>query len=161
MHLVILDLDETLIHSCDEWIGRPHDFVAGNKMMFSRPFAKDLVRELVRKYSVAVWTASYGAYTRDIIKYLFEDPNCLAFMWDRSRCLLKSAPKKTDHFVKDLAEVYAAGWSQDSFCLVDDRPEHIIGAPANVISVKPCYGSADDQELDTILTRIESAVLKV
>jgi hypothetical protein len=44
MHLVILDLDETLVHSCDEWIGRSHNFLAADKMIFVRPYAEEFVR---------------------------------------------------------------------------------------------------------------------
>lgn len=158
MHLVILDLDETLIHSCDEWIGHPHDFIAASKMIFVRPYAKEFVEELLLKYKVAVWTASYGKYTEEIIKYLFRDKNKLEFVFDRSHCSLTETAKGQDVLIKDLEKIHEIGWTKNSFSIVDDKPECIYGERHQVIEVKPYFGSDNDKELLNILKRIDNSI---
>jgi RNA polymerase II subunit A small phosphatase-like protein len=152
MHLVILDLDETLVHSCDEWIGRSHNFLAADKMIFVRPYAEEFVRQLLLKYKVAVWTASYGKYTSDIVEYFFGGEENLEFVWDRNSCNLECVDK--ENFKKSIQKVYEAGWNESSFSIVDDRPEHVEGAGDSVIGLKPYFGSASDQELVEVLNKI-------
>jgi len=51
MDLLILDIDETLVHSCDEWIGRRHDFLAADNMIFEHSFVKEFIEEPMSIYN--------------------------------------------------------------------------------------------------------------
>ena len=97
MALIILDVDETLIHACPEWIGRKPDFMAADQMIFIRPYAKALIRLALRQHQVAIWTASYGQYTREILTELFDDLSDIAFIWDRNDCRLCSDESGHDY----------------------------------------------------------------
>ena len=107
---------------------------------------------------MAVWTAAYGKYAADVIDYIFGCSGNLEFIWDRSKCIVNSNPDGVDFFVKDLIEVQEAGWNRHDFCIVDDRPEHIVGDATRVVGVKPYFGSSDDRELKEVATKIRQCI---
>jgi len=154
MELIILDLDETLIHACSEWIGRKHDFIAADQMIFVRPYAKDFIRLALQQHKVAIWTASYGQYTQEILEQLFDDVSDIEFIWDRNDCSLCSYDSGIEYFAKELSKVTNAGWGDD-YAMVDDMPEHIIGNQKHVIGIKPYFGSVSDNELLLLSERLK------
>jgi len=145
--LMILDVDETLIHSCSEWIGRKADFIAADHMIFVRPYAKTFISLALQQYKVAIWTASYGQYTREILSHLFEDVSDIEFIWDRNDCLRSRYDSGNEYFAKELSKLEQAGWTNDRYLIVDDMPEHIVGSQENIIGIKPYFGSINDAEL--------------
>lgn len=152
MKLIIFDIDETLIHSCDEWIGRQPDFISADKMIYVRPYAKEFINSLKSQYKVAVWSAAYGQYLYEIIDFLFGSSNQLEFIWDRTNCELLSNLEHCDYFSKDLSKIKALGWSEDQFIIIDDKPENITDKNGNrVVAIKPYYGSVGDQELKALI----------
>jgi len=144
--LVIFDLDETLIHSSNEWLGRACDFIAGNQMVYVRPHAIDLILKLKCKYKIAIWTASYGKYTQEILANLFGSDYIFEFIWDREQCSRRSKSDGFEYFEKDLSKIQALGWKTQEFIIIDDFPENITNVDRNIIKIKPFYGS-DDTEL--------------
>jgi RNA polymerase II subunit A small phosphatase-like protein len=148
--LVIFDLDETLIHSSNEWLGRTYDFIAGSKMVYVRPQAVELILKLKDKYKIAIWTASYGKYTQEILANLFGADYRFEFIWDREHCSKKSKPDGFEYFEKDLFKIQALGWKTQEFVVIDDFPENLINIDSNIIKIKPFYGSCSDVELTNL-----------
>ncbi len=128
-------------------------------MIFVRPFAKELVTKLLSKYRVAVWTASYGIYTDDIIEYFFGSPDSLEFVWDRRECEAEESTNGSSYFVKDLRKLDDIGWHEGCFCIVDDRREYIVGLSQFVVGIKPYFGSGEDEELTGVMGKIEELKL--
>lgn len=152
MKLIIFDIDETLIHSCDEWIGRKPDFIAANKMIFIRPYAKEFIDRLKSEYKLAVWSAAHGQYLNEIVYKLFGNTKQLEFIWGRTECELLSGLDGCDYFGKNLSKIKALGWSEDQFIIIDDKPENITDKNGkSVVAIKPYYGSVDDQELKVLI----------
>ena len=154
--LVVLDLDETLIHSCHEWIGRKPSFSISNAMVHMRPGAVEFLAELSKHFALAVWTASYGLYTKDIVNRIFGDVESLEFLLTREDCVLITVDDDYDAFVKDARKIVELGWDYENFVVIDDRPHLVKSAYSNVIKVKPYYGSALDNELFTLVDHIVS-----
>jgi len=152
--LLILDMDETLVHSCSEWIGRKADLIAADHMIFVRPYAKAFIRLALQCYKVAIWTASYGQYTRDILAHLFDDISDIEFIWDRNDCRRARYDSGNEYFAKELSKLEQIGWADDSYLIVDDMPEHIVGSQENVIAIKPYFGSIHDAELFALAERL-------
>jgi len=155
MALIILDVDETLIHACPEWIGRKPDFMAADQMIFIRPYAKALIRLALQQHQVAVWTASYGQYTREILAELFDDLSDIAFIWDRNDCRLCSDESGHDYFAKDLSKIEQLSWGADGYVVIDDQPEYILGNSKYIIGVKPYFGSLHDDALVQLAEQLE------
>ncbi len=142
--LIVLDLDETLIHSCNEWIGHPCDFTVANAMVHVRPGITEFLNAIYNNNDVAVWTASTGQYLDELVSQLFAGRD-LKFIWDRSYCDIETDQSGYDIFVKDTAKLCQAGYN--NLLLIDDRPENISPDSERVLAVKPFYGSRDDCEL--------------
>lgn len=145
--LVIFDLDETLMHSSNEWLGRACDFIAGNKMVYVRPHAIELILRLKNKYKIAIWTASYGKYTQETLTNLFGGDYVFEFIWERKQCTRRSKPDGFEYLEKDLSKIKDLGWATQEFIIIDDFPENLINADSNIIKIKPFYGSEYDTEL--------------
>ena len=146
--LIILDLDETLIHSCSEWIGRPYSFIAGDKMIHERPGAKYFIESTSKIYKLAVWSASHGRYAQGIISELFGSHCSPEFVWTRERCGVRTSSDGMAEFTKDLSEI--AGDYRD-FMIIDDRPDCILSGEGRVLSVPPYYGASSDTVLSDLL----------
>ena len=154
--LVVLDLDETLIHACSEWIGHSHDFIAANSMVHIRPGTKEFLDRIFKYYDVAIWTASTGQYLGQVVEKLFVNYK-LEFIWDRTHCDIETDRDGYDIFVKDISRLHQVGYR--NFVIIDDRPENIRPNSDTVIAVKPYYGSRDDMELLKLSNAIFNSVV--
>ncbi len=145
--LVVLDIDETLVHACNEWIGHSCAFTASNYMVHIRPGAQDFLDLLFERYDVSIWTASAGQYLSEVVKKLFAGRS-LRFIWDRTYCDIETDENGYSQFIKNLSRLDKAGF--DEYLIIDDRPENIRPTDDNVIAVTPYYGSLDDTELSRL-----------
>jgi RNA polymerase II subunit A small phosphatase-like protein len=150
--LVILDLDETLVHAPERPFAGTPDFHAAGYPIFKRPHVDAFLAGLLASYRVAVWTASGSLYAEPIVRHLFGDPARLAFVWSAERC--------TQHFdhetrrrstLKLLTKVRRRGYDLDRVLCVDDSPEKHVRNYGNLVRVTPFEGDPADDELLVLL----------
>jgi TFIIF-interacting CTD phosphatase-like protein len=84
--LLILDIDETLVHSSilesDEY-----DFMVLDKYYtIKRPYVDDFLKYAFNNFTVGVFTTSTEDYATEIMKNLNVDLDKLLFLWDREKC---------------------------------------------------------------------------
>ena len=84
--LLILDLDETLLHATSKELSISPDFTCCQYNVYERPFVHEFLNYVFERFEVAVWTSSSEDYAECIVKELFFDPSLLQFVWARSRC---------------------------------------------------------------------------
>ena len=90
--LLILHLDETLIHATREpWSARC-DFRAGEYYVFRRPHLDDFLAFCFERFDVAVWTSSTRDYAGIVVPEIFGEPERLRFVWSRERCTRQFFP---------------------------------------------------------------------
>ncbi len=154
--LVVLDLDETLLHACHEWIGKQPSFVISNAMIHLRPGVDDFIEAISKDFNIAIWTASYGLYTKDIIKKLFGTKTILRFVLTREDCDPITESDGYPAFEKDTQKILDLGWHYEDFVIVDDKPHLVKSKHLNIIEVRPFYGSTTDTELFRLKERILS-----
>ncbi len=65
--LVILDLDETLVHVPDYPLARRADFEVLGHAGYRRPFLDEFLGQLRGRYDVAVWTAAGRDYAQAVV----------------------------------------------------------------------------------------------
>lgn len=153
--LLILDLDETLIHTTREWIGHPADFVCeGAGFVFARPGLARFLDSVRGPFELAIWTAATWEYLDCIAANILNDTS-FAFTWCRDNCTEGAYPDGSPLFIKDLRAVEAAGYDLDRVVAVDDRPEALQYHPRNLVSVTPYFGSRNDCELAALTLRLE------
>jgi carboxy-terminal domain RNA polymerase II polypeptide A small phosphatase len=152
-HLLILDLDETLIFATQQELDRPADFRVAYHHIYRRPFLDDFLRGVFKMFKVAVWTSAAPDYARDVCAAIFPSDSPPLFVWDRTRCTLRR-DRDTDSLTetKPLSKLTRHGYSLDSIVAIDDSPEKYQQNYGNLVRVAGFEGAADDDELVHLLT---------
>lgn len=149
--LLVLDLDETLIHSADEPLQWPADFQFDRFQVYLRPGLDSFLRRALELFNVAVWSSASDDYVAQLVARIFPDPTALAFIWGRSRNTLRRNVELDEYYhVKDLRKVKRLGYSLERILVVDDSREKVERNYGNAICVRPFEGDPSDRELDLL-----------
>jgi len=154
--LLILDLDETLVHSIRKddpmldmvpfnWIGHPDVMETEHHWVKKRPWLDEFLDFAKGAYRIAVWTVATEDYAMSILDRIM-DSVTLEFVKTRKDCMFRGSG-----YVKPVSSL--EGYDFDDIYIVDDKPDVIDGVHpininmANLIVIKPFFGSDKDQEL--------------
>lgn len=150
--LLVLDLDETLIHSERYPLRYDSDFWIGSLGVAIRPSAKDFLGFCFAHFRyVAVWTAATEPYANIVLDHLNKSGKFL-FIWSREQCKLqngvyfKSVQKIRKHFHFRTSDILC----------VDDSPEKFEDGVENVIPAKRFFGDPTDEELTRLIVRLRT-----
>jgi len=154
--LLILDLDETLLHATEHPLPIQHDFRCGSYFIHKRPFVHEFLDVCAGSYDLSVWTSSTVTYARCIQTMLF-DGVPLEFLWARDRCTLRFDPDWGVHYwAKDLKKVKRAGYDLERVLMVDDTPKKLERNYGNLVVVTEFTGDPKDRELLRLAPYLES-----
>ena len=155
--LLILDLDETLIHARKTALDRPADFRVAQFHVYRRPGLDTFLRDVAQDFELAVWSSASDSYVEAIVENIFDDPSSLHFVWGRSRTSYQRIFSDSDEyerylmgetvFRKQLKKVARRGWPLERILIVDDTPEKAAQNYGNAIYPRPYEGQEDDNEL--------------
>ncbi|GAA0172723.1 hypothetical protein Leryth_027228 [Lithospermum erythrorhizon] len=143
---IVLDLDETLVHSQASPRPERFDFVVkpvidGEMVEFyvlKRPFLDELLEALSKKFEIVVFTAGVEEYASLVLDKI--DGGGLI-----SHKLYRDSCKEVDgRFVKDLSGM---GRDLSKVLIVDDNPTCYMFQPENAIPIRPFIDNAGDGEL--------------
>jgi hypothetical protein len=149
--LLILDLDETLIHAADRPLTPPHDFRAGPYHVHRRPFLDEFIATVASAYRLAVWSSSSPDYVEFITHRIIPDGIPLAFAWSQTRCIQRYHPEyQIRYWVKDLARVKRLGYDIRRIIMVDDTPSKLERSYGNAVYISPFEGDPTDLELQLL-----------
>ncbi len=148
--LLVLDVDETLIHATDRTLEVPHQFEVGRFRVHERPGLRRFVADCARLFDLAVWTSATNDYAEKVCEWIFgETP--LVFLWTRDRCTRRLDSETQEHYwLKDLAKVKRLGHDLRRVLVVEDLPRNLERQYGNLITVKPFVGDPDDRELPAL-----------
>jgi RNA polymerase II subunit A small phosphatase-like protein len=154
--LLILDLDETLLHASGGLLGRFPDMQVGNYSVYLRPYVGEFLATVAQWYALAVWTSASRGYALQLIEELFPDPDHLHFIWSRERCTKVYDPNTLEpHWVKDLKKVRRKGYGLERVLVLDDSPEKLERHYGNWVPITPYFGEPGDTELLEVLPFLE------
>jgi RNA polymerase II subunit A small phosphatase-like protein len=149
--LLILDLDETLLHASEGLLGRFPDFQMGYYSVYLRPHLEMFLPQVSEWYQLAVWTSASPDYAGPLVESIFP-PNQLRFVWTRERCTrVYNSDRQERYWVKDLKKVRRQGYELERTLVLDDSPEKLERHYGNWVPIKPYYGEPDDNELPQLL----------
>ena len=148
---IVLDLDETLIHSEDRdgmMINPDFTFVISGLKYYvrKRPGLDDFLKYLFENFkTVGVWTAATKDYAEKIVNNIFtkEQRKKLKFFMTR---------KDTVKGIKPLQKIF----DQDNICyecnryntiMIDDNPDVLENNPGNAIQIPQWLGKGNDDYL--------------
>jgi carboxy-terminal domain RNA polymerase II polypeptide A small phosphatase len=156
--LLVLDLDETLVHATEKPLAREADFQVPGFFVHVRPHLEHFLRECAARFLLAIWSAGTEDYVEAIVKRLLPPGLELDFVWSRKRCTfaLDRASVQRDGFldldahytwVKRLAKVKQRGYRLERTLIVDDSPARCVHNHGNAIYVREYEGQEHDTEL--------------
>jgi len=147
-NLLILDLDETLIHGTEEPLAIPADFRVGPFYIHERPYVREFLSFCRAHFHLAVWSTGSEDYVRDVLDELTDGSNPFEFIWGRNRCTLKREAYDGELcWLKDLKKVRKLGWPLEQVLMLEDTPANLARHYGNVIRIDAFEGAADDTEL--------------
>lgn len=150
--LLILDLDETLIHSVETPFEHQADFCFGKFYTYKRPYLREFLEFCFEHFEVAVWTSSTTAYAEEIVKNILTAEQKLTFLWTRSRCTISFDEELGEsYYSKKLDKVRKRGFDLNSIIAIDDSPRKWRYSYGNLIRVTIFEGDRKDEELDLLM----------
>jgi len=87
--LLILDIDETLIHATETELERPADFQIANYFIYRRPFLDDFLTEVKKHFKVAIWSSASDDYVAEVVRQIIPADYDLEFVYGNSRCTFR------------------------------------------------------------------------
>ncbi len=166
--LLILDLDETLVHATTTQIRGDFDFQVYQYFVYQRPGLTDFLTHCDKYFDLAVWSSASDDYVQAVVKKIFPTHLNLAFVWGRSRCTRFRLPEVDEQgflsldyaskyeFAKRLKKAARRGFDLKKMLIVDDTPEKVSQHYGNAIYIKPYLGEDDDRELLHLATYLLS-----
>lgn len=167
--LIVLDLDETLIHSSlVELLDLKHSIVISDSyynisyFVYKRPHVDEFLNFCLDRFDVGIWTAAREIYAKIVVDMLFKDRKPV-FIYSRKRCtpVFKNICTIIDDQIVERREIVliknlSKAWKRkftgkrylrQSTLIVDDKSYTFERNYGNAIQVIPWYGNAKDTEL--------------
>ena len=149
--LLILDLDETLIHATETKLDIEPDFQYSDYYIYKRPNLIEFLTEMNRYFELAIWSSADDQYVNDVVEIIKPTGIEFQFVWARSRCTPRR-DYELDKYVyeKRLKKVKKQGFRLEKSLIVDDSPEKTRDNFGNAIYVLPFEGNQKDNELNLL-----------
>jgi RNA polymerase II subunit A small phosphatase-like protein len=159
--LLVLDIDETLIHATPKLLNRENDFKVFNYYIYCRPYLNDFINTIKDDFLIAIWSSASDDYVKKVVKCIFPKDITLQFVWGRSRCTYKRDRElQIDnygnyeshfldhyHYTKPLKKLKRKGFKLNKILIIDDTPYKCSNNYGNAIYPKEFLGDSQDNEL--------------
>ncbi|KAI8978080.1 HAD-like domain-containing protein [Pilobolus umbonatus] len=150
---LVLDLDETLVHSSFKIIPNP-DFIVPveidnqlhNVYVLKRPGVDEFMRKMGEKYEIVVFTASLSKYADPVLDKL--DIHKVV----KHRLFRESCFNHKGTYVKDLSQL---GREITSTLILDNSPASYIFHTSNAVPVSTWFNDPHDTELTDLIAFLE------
>lgn len=147
---LVLDLDETLVHSEIIHIKNPDLAfpltINGREIHFYvrlRPHVKHFLQEVSKNFEVVVFTASSKEYANKIIEHLDPEKKYIKHALYRDSCIYRKGK-----YIKDLRIL---GRDMRKVVMVDNKVKSYIAQPENAIQIDTWLFNREDEELLKVL----------
>lgn len=161
--LLVLDLDETLVHADFEGIFLNHDVVLSFSSegstytvgVFLRPGLHDFLQILKEKFDICIYTASSPAYADAIIDYLDPDKKIITRRLYRDDCININGTL----FIKDIS-LLSKEYQMKDIVIVDNSLYSFMNHISNGILINSFYYDKSDLELYSVMNYLIDHVAK-
>ena len=122
--LLILDLDETLLHASEEPLERIEDLRVDRYWVYIRPGLTDCLLSCSQYFQLSVWSSASDDYVAELVEAVVAPVVPLEFVWARSRGTFRRDLVFDEYFyAKDLYKVKRRGYDLSQVLIVDDDPQ--------------------------------------
>lgn len=149
--LLILDLDETLIHATEEKLESDHEFIFDKYYIYKRPYLNLFLEHLSNSFRIGIWSSADDLYVSKIIDFIKPNGINFDFIWGKSKCTLSKNHLLDEYvFEKRLKKLKKKGYTLSKTIIVDDSPEKVKENYGNAVYIKPFEGDINDNELNKL-----------
>ncbi len=149
--LLVLDLDETLVHARETALDYDPDFTVGSYFVYKRPGVDVFLLRCAELFDLAIWSAGNEPYVRAVIDQIMPHQITLQFLWAGQRCTVRRNFETGGYYpAKDLLKVKRLGRPLSRVLIVDDEPIKLRRNYGNAIYVHPFEGDIEDNELELL-----------
>ena len=146
--LLILDLDETLIHATVNKLTIPEHFLYEKYYIYKRPYLDTFLKDISQHFTIGIWSSAGDTYVNEIVQRIKPEEINFEIIWGRSRCTIKRDYEMDNYYPeKRLAKLKKKGFSLEKIIIVDDSPEKSKSNYGNAIHIKEYSGDENDKEL--------------
>ncbi len=159
MKLLVLDIDETLVHATTSPLTVPHHLKIGDYYIYERPNLDSFLFQASEVFDIALWSSSSEMYVSRIANYLKAKGLELKFSWSVERC--KQKPSLTTGgyvYLKDLRKLRKFGYDMDNIAIIDDTPEKLRQTKERLVTIDEFLGAPEDDALLPALQRAKELV---
>lgn len=152
--LVVLDIDETLLHASTFPLTNPCDYKAERTWVYKRPYVDGFLRYCQQNFLVGVWTSARASYAQEIVEQVFPYLS-LVFVFNETHC--ESGVDENGHIIsiKPLNKLATLGFDLSQIVMIDDSPEKHSLNPANLLQVAPFFASEREMVEDQGLAHLQ------
>ena len=149
--LLVLDLDETLIHASDHPLAHPADFRDASYEVYIRPHLEPFLEFCFAHFSVGIWTSASASYASVMLRRIMPQRDRLVFVYSGGHCTRRYHEETQEYYDrKPIQKLKPFGWPVEKIIAVDDSPEKWELSYGNLIRVRPFEGAPDDNELPAL-----------
>lgn len=159
--VLVLDLDETLVHSkCENPKGgielayKLDNGIMINFIMYKRPFLDQFLAEAKKLFTLVLFTAAAENYAESVIKEIDPKNTIFKYRFFKQNCLLINNKVA----VKDL-RMFQGVDMKDIF-IIDNNPACYLFQLSNSLPILSFKGEKDDEELKGLLEYLKSFAIK-
>ena len=146
--LLILDLDETLIHATENKLEMEEDFRFEQYYVYKRPYLDTFFETIAMHFTIGIWSSADDNYVTEIVQRIKPETIDLKITWGRSRCSVKRDYDYDQYnFEKRLDKLKKQGFRLEQIIMVDDSPEKTRNNYGNAVYIKEFTGDKNDEEL--------------
>jgi len=155
--LLILDLDESLIHGAKEKLDYEPACIAAWCFLYKRPFVEEFMHFCKEHFKVAIWTTASPEHAEMALEQICAPDYPFEFIWTASRCTQARDRIGMDdygsgyHWIKDLKKVKRLGFNLDQTIMVDDTPSMLERQYGSLVQIKRFKGNLGDEELPKLM----------
>eukprot|EP00494_Astrolonche_serrata_P027362 UN27625 len=160
---LVLDLDETLIHSsmqkdANHSFSFDVNFGGETETIYvaKRPHVDAFLEEMGKIYEVVVWTASVPDYANIAIDKLDTSNNCHHRLF-REHCLVTEVGPDQEFYAKEIGRL---GRKKEDVIIIDDNPNSYFYNPLNAIPIPKWVKDPNDTALKDVLPLLKNSLLK-
>jgi len=151
---LVLDLDETLVHSsfkpipdADFKIEIELEGTIHRVYVRKRPFVDEFMKHVGKKWEVVIFTASLAKYADPLLDILDRDKVVTTRLF-REGCV-----QHYGNYVKDLSHM---GRPMNEIVIVDNSPFSYMFQPDNAIPITSWFNNRSDRELHDLMPFLDS-----
>lgn len=155
--LLVLDVDETLVHTALKVLDRLPDFTlfGGAYNVYRRPHLTEFLLAVRQVYDLAIWSAGSADYVDQVLQEILPDQVKPVFVWTREHCTRRydcpldggEGSQPDEYFVKRLAKLKRKGFDLQNVLIVDNDRRTARHNYGNLVHVRDFEGAAGDSEL--------------